>query len=130
MPEIKTDEAEKNGAAASAEAPGTKDVKKNKKQKEEAEIVRFNPDKNIGLTEAQVTSRQEQGLVNSAPKKYSKTYGSIFFGNIFTFFNFLCVVAAVALVLAPPFSVHVRADFYLQHRGSHRAGNPRESKNR
>ena len=100
MPEIKTDEAEKNGAAASAEAPGTKDVKKNKKQKEEAEIVRFNPDKNIGLTEAQVTSRQEQGLVNSAPKKYSKTYGSIFFGNIFTFFNFLCVVAAVALVLA------------------------------
>ena len=32
MPEIKTDEAEKNGAAASAEAPGTKDVKKNKKQ--------------------------------------------------------------------------------------------------
>ena len=100
MPEIKTDEAEKNGAAASAEAPGTKDVKKNKKQKEEAEIIRFNPDKNIGLTEAQVTSRQEQGLVNSAPKKYSKTYGSIFFGNIFTFFNFLCVVAAVALVLA------------------------------
>ena len=100
MPEIKTDEAEKNGAAASAEAPGTQDVKKNKKQKEEAEIVRFNPDKNIGLTEAQVTSRQEQGLVNSAPKKYSKTYGSIFFGNIFTFFNFLCVVAAVALVLA------------------------------
>ena len=100
MPEIKTDEAEKNGAAASAEAPGTKDVKKNKKQKEEAEIVSFNPDKNIGLTEAQVTSRQEQGLVNSAPKKYSKTYGSIFFGNIFTFFNFLCVVAAVALVLA------------------------------
>ena len=74
--------------------------KPNKKQKEEAEIVRFNPDKNIGLTEAQVTSRQEQGLVNSAPKKYSKTYGSIFFGNIFTFFNFLCVVAAVALVLA------------------------------
>lgn len=100
MPEIKTEEAEKNGAAASAEAPGTKDVKKNKKQKEEAEIVRFNPDKNIGLTETQVTSRQEQGLVNSAPKKYSKTYGSIFFGNIFTFFNFLCVVAAVALVLA------------------------------
>ena len=39
MPEIKTDEAEKNGAAASAEAPGTQDVKKNKKQKEEAEIV-------------------------------------------------------------------------------------------
>ena len=74
--------------------------KPNKKQKEEAEIVRFNPDKNIGLTEAQVTSRREQGLVNSAPKKYSKTYGSIFFGNIFTFFNFLCVVAAVALVLA------------------------------
>ena len=74
--------------------------KPNKNQKEEAEIVRFLPDKNFGLTEAQVASRNEQGLKNSAPKKFSKTYGSIFFGNIFTFFNFLCVFAAVALALA------------------------------
>ena len=74
--------------------------KANKNQKEEAEIVRFLPDKNFGLTEAQVSSRNEQGLKNSAPKKFSKTYGSIFFGNIFTFFNFLCVFAAVALALA------------------------------
>lgn len=74
--------------------------KANKNQKEEAEIVRFLPDKNFGLTEAQVASRNEQGLKNSAPKKFSKTYGSIFFGNIFTFFNFLCVFAAVALALA------------------------------
>lgn len=74
--------------------------KPNKNQKEETEIVRFLPDKNFGLTEAQVASRNEQGLKNSAPKKFSKTYGSIFFGNIFTFFNFLCVFAAVALALA------------------------------
>ena len=74
--------------------------KPNKNQKEEPEIVRFLPDKNFGLTEAQVASRNEQGLKNSAPKKFSKTYGSIFFGNIFTFFNFLCVFAAVALALA------------------------------
>ena len=74
--------------------------KPNKNQKEEVEIVRFLPDKNFGLTEAQVASRNEQGLKNSAPKKFSKTYGSIFFGNIFTFFNFLCVFAAVALALA------------------------------
>lgn len=74
--------------------------KPNKNQKEEVEIVRFLPDKNFGLTETQVASRNEQGLKNSAPKKFSKTYGSIFFGNIFTFFNFLCVFAAVALALA------------------------------
>ncbi len=84
---------------AKTEKPN-KTNKPNKNQKEEAEIVRFLPDKNFGLTEAQVASRNEQGLKNSAPKKFSKTYGSIFFGNIFTFFNFLCVFAAVALALA------------------------------
>ncbi len=116
MPDIQSKK-ERNAAPLSPAEPGApaenpaaqnlaktektnKTNKPNKNQKEEAEIVRFLPDKNFGLTETQVASRNEQGLKNSAPKKFSKTYGSIFFGNIFTFFNFLCVFAAVALALA------------------------------
>lgn len=116
MPDIQSKK-ERNAAPLSPAEPGApaenpaaqnlaktektnKTNKPNKNQKEETEIVRFLPDKNFGLTEAQVASRNEQGLKNSAPKKFSKTYGSIFFGNIFTFFNFLCVFAAVALALA------------------------------
>ena len=87
------DEAE-NGA-------GTKKKKnKNEKTNEAEEIVRFSPDTNTGLTDEQAALRMEQGLNNSEPKKYSKTYGSIFFGNICTFFNFLCLMATVALILA------------------------------
>ena len=112
MPEIKTDEAEKNGAAASAEAPGTKDVKKNKKQKEDfaagtgtckqrAEKIFQNVRKHI--------FRQHFHVLQLSLRRGGGGAGS---------------------GARPPFSVHVRADFYLQHRGSHRAGNPRESKNR
>ena len=100
----KTDDVREKAASSSALPEKTKATEKNKKRKnknqEETEIIRFFPDTTRGLTEAQVALRKEQGLNNSAPKKYSKTYGSIFFGNICTFFNFLCVVAAVALILA------------------------------
>ncbi len=65
-----------------------------------AEIRRFRADPDFGLSEAQIEERIAQGLVNKTTKKYSKTYKSIFFGNIFTFFNLLCVIATVALILA------------------------------
>ena len=65
-----------------------------------ANVQRFRADADIGLSTAQVNERVEQGLVNKTTKKYSKTYRSIFFGNICTFFNLLCLIAAVALVLA------------------------------
>lgn len=87
------DEAE-NGAETK------KKKNKNEKMNEAEEIVRFSPDTNTGLTDEQAALRMEQGLNNSEPKKYSKTYGSIFFGNICTFFNFLCLMATVALILA------------------------------
>ena len=85
-----------------AENGAEKKKKKNKNEKanEAEEIVRFSPDTNTGLTDEQAALRMEQGLNNSEPKKYSKTYGSIFFGNICTFFNFLCLMATVALILA------------------------------
>ena len=63
-------------------------------------ILRFNADPEIGLDSKQVAERMEQGLFNKTAKKYSKSYRSIFIGNICTFFNFLCLLAAIALILA------------------------------
>ena len=65
-----------------------------------AEIKRFNALAGEGLTKAQVEERTAQGLVNKTTKKYSKTYRSIFAGNICTVFNLLCALCAVALVIA------------------------------
>ena len=64
------------------------------------EVKRFNALAGEGLSTAQVEERVAQGLVNKTTKKYSKSYKSIFAGNICTVFNLLCVVCAVALVLA------------------------------
>ena len=68
------------------------------------DVTRFNATANEGLTSAQVEERIEQGLVNKSEKKYSKSYRSIFIGNICTGFNLLCLIAALALILAgaPP----------------------------
>lgn len=65
-----------------------------------ADAVRFNALPDEGLSLAQVEQRKEQGFVNRAGKKYSKTYKSIFIGNICTFFNLLCLLAALALLSA------------------------------
>ena len=78
---------------------------KKKKQKQTyaslmANVRRFHPDPEEGLSYDQVEERIQQGLINSSPQKYSKTYKSIFVGNIFTFFNLLCLLCAVALLLA------------------------------
>ena len=64
------------------------------------DVQRFHADVNEGLSKTQVEERVAQGLVNKSGKKYSKTYRSIFFGNICTFFNLLCLVATIALLLA------------------------------
>ncbi|MBO5480861.1 MAG: HAD-IC family P-type ATPase [Clostridia bacterium] len=69
------------------------------------EVQRFFADAQQGLDSAQVNERIAQGLVNKVTKKYSKTYRSIFVGNICTFFNLLCALVAFALALAhAPFS--------------------------
>lgn len=61
------------------------------------EVQRFNADAEKGLSSSQVSARIEQGLYNKTGKKYSKSYRSIFLGNICTFFNLLCLLAALAL---------------------------------
>ncbi|MBR4943525.1 MAG: hypothetical protein IKZ28_05785, partial [Clostridia bacterium] len=69
--------------------------KKEKKKKiPTADVQRFNATAGEGLSKAQVNERIEQGLVNKTGKKYSKSYRSIFFGNICTGFNLLCAIAA------------------------------------
>ena len=74
--------------------------KKKQKTEETVDVQRFNALASEGLTSAQVEERVAQGLVNKTGKKYSKTYRSIFFGNLCTFFNLLCLLAALALLLA------------------------------
>ena len=73
-----------------------------KREKEPApvEVQRFNAYADEGLSKKQVEEGIAQGLVNKTGKKYSKTYRSIFIGNICTFFNLLCLLAALALLLA------------------------------
>ncbi len=63
-------------------------------------VERFSPNVNIGLNDNQVASRKNDGLVNYSSKKYSKSYFSIFFENICTFFNLLGLIVALALVYA------------------------------
>ena len=65
-----------------------------------ANVQRFNATANEGLTTTQVDERINQGLVNKSGKKQSKTYLGIILGNIFTGFNILCAIAAIALALA------------------------------
>ena len=63
-------------------------------------LKRLNARANEGLSTKQVTERMEKGYVNVSAPKYSKTYRSIFIGNICTFFNLLCLIAALALLIA------------------------------
>ena len=63
-------------------------------------VQRFNALASEGLSSTQVQQRKAQGLVNKTGKKYSKTYRSIFLGNLCTFFNLLCLLAALALLIA------------------------------
>ena len=64
------------------------------------DVERFSPPLKEGLSSEQVETRMQQFLFNDVNKKYSKSYASIFLGNICTFFNLLCVLVAIALVYA------------------------------
>lgn len=70
-----------------------------KKQSLETEITRYNVDPSIGLNDNQIKERTENNLVNKVKKRYSKSVLSIFCSNIFTFFNLLGILVAIALIL-------------------------------
>ena len=76
------------------------DVQNQEPSQRHYSIPRVNADAEKGLTNEQIQERIDAGLVNNAPKKYSKTYKSIFINNICTFFNLLCLLCAIALLLA------------------------------
>jgi len=63
-------------------------------------VDRFSPKLNKGLTSEQVETRFKQFMFNDTNKKYSRSYASIFISNICTFFNLLCLLAFIALLLA------------------------------
>ncbi|MDE5896967.1 MAG: HAD-IC family P-type ATPase, partial [Clostridia bacterium] len=91
------------GSASANKSQRKKLMKKLKKAKHipsEGEVERFTPDLDTGLSDEQVETRFNQFLFNDVNKKYSKSYASIFFGNICTFFNLLRLIVAGALVYA------------------------------
>ncbi|MCI8369933.1 MAG: HAD-IC family P-type ATPase [Clostridia bacterium] len=74
--------------------------KKHPKKAVTAKVERYSPKLNKGLTAQQVETRFKQFQFNDTNKKYSRSYASIFIGNICTFFNLLCLIAAIALLIA------------------------------
>lgn len=77
-----------------------KDFRRAKHIPNSSDVERFTPPADKGLTAEQVETRFNQFLFNDVNKKYSKSYKSIFFGNICTVFNFLCLLVAAALIVA------------------------------
>ena len=83
----------------------------NKKKKIEEEtpavpdnVVRYEPDIKVGLTKSQVDERIANNLINKTKVKSTKSYWSIFAKNIFTFFNMLWLIIAVALIAVGSYS--------------------------
>ncbi|MDE7300987.1 MAG: HAD-IC family P-type ATPase, partial [Clostridia bacterium] len=74
--------------------------KRHPKLKINTKVDRFEPELNQGLNAEQVQTRFKQYLFNDTNKQYSKSYLNIFLSNIFTFFNLLCIIAAIFLGIA------------------------------
>ena len=98
----KEKEAEDNGE------PKLRDVFKmmfeNTKKKKQEPVVqkrvkRVKTDYQNGLTNDQVQERIMKGQVNLSPNQNVKTVGSIIVENVLTFFNILCFLIAIVLVV-------------------------------
>lgn len=82
---------------------------KKKKENEDAPIVdefveRYETDFNQGLNKEQVENRIKDNLTNNSKVRSSKSYWSIFAKNIFTFFNMLWLIIAIALFAVGSYS--------------------------
>ena len=77
-----------------------KKAKRNKKKQmlQDIPIVRYQTDKEHGLSEEQINERIEHKLVNDTKIKTSNSYLQIFCKNIFTIFNIIWLVIAIALM--------------------------------
>ena len=80
--------------------------KRHPKQEINTKVERFSPKLNKGLTQKQVETRFRQFLFNDTNRSNTRSYTSIIVGNVCTFFNLLCLIAFIALLLAstPEFS--------------------------
>ncbi|MGN1201189.1 MAG: HAD-IC family P-type ATPase [Candidatus Caccovivens sp.] len=78
-----------------------KRIKKSKKKKQilqDIPIVRYQTDKEHGLSEEQINERIEHKLVNDTKIKTSNSYLAIICKNVFTIFNCIWLFIAVALM--------------------------------
>lgn len=67
-------------------------------------VVRYFPTQDFGLSCDQVKERELVKLTNNTKIKSTKSYLSIFCKNIFTFFNFLWALIAIALFMVGAYS--------------------------
>ena len=91
-----------DGSMLSREQAKESHKRRRKKSKKTVDLTmaeRFDPDPEVGLSDEVVESRVANGYDNFVKKKTGKSYLSIFFGNIFTFFNILCFIVAAALIV-------------------------------
>jgi len=88
---------------AKAEAKALAKVKRLRKKKgyivNEEDIVRFDVDLKVGLTDEQVEQREKEGLANKPDAQAGKSVAMIFVTNIFTFFNMLFFGIAIVLIV-------------------------------
>lgn len=77
-----------------------KEIKKEAKKGLQSKVLnRYDPDPAVGLSAAQVAERTEQGAVNATKNNSGKTYGSIIYNNVFTFFNMLTFAVFIAMII-------------------------------
>ena len=65
----------------------------------ENEVIRYQPNPKIGLTEKQIENRIQHNLINHDTTIKTKTIPQIIRGNIFTLFNLLNVLLGLAIFL-------------------------------
>ncbi len=70
---------------------------KNLKDIDIRDVERYNPSLNEGLTEKQVQARKAEGLTNQIKTHTGKSVSQIVISNVFTFFNMLLLLIAIAL---------------------------------
>lgn len=84
--------------------PRSSDKNSYEQAKSKAEIERYFPSPGRGLSSDMVRIRNEQGLKNTAPAKYTKSVGKIIRENSLTYFNILMISLAVLMLVFSPYS--------------------------
>ena len=72
-------------------------------QESQNQVERFVTDPVVGLKEAQVQRRQEEGLVNRSVSSATKTTSDIVKENVFTYFNGIFLILAILLIMVGSF---------------------------